>query len=136
MARRVLHPAAIAMAWAPDAVGGEGPVTATNDEIDGQPVVIFWQQGESSALDTGDIASGRDVGTAGVFYSTLDGQELTFEARGETFVDTGTSSTWNNLGGGDRRRDEGCAARARHLCADVLVLVGCLQAGPDLVEVP
>jgi hypothetical protein len=34
----------------------------------------------------------------GVFFSTLDGQKLTFETRDGTFVDAETSSTWNILG--------------------------------------
>jgi len=88
----------VAKAWALDAVAGEGAVWATNDDFDGQPLVIFWLEGEASALDSSDISAGRDVGSVGVFFSTLDGQKLTFEARGETFVDLETSSTWNILG--------------------------------------
>lgn len=85
----------VAKAWALDAVAGEG---AANDAFDGQPLVIFWQAGEASALDSRAVAEGRDVGSVGVFFSTLDGRTLTFEARGDTFVDAETSSTWNILG--------------------------------------
>jgi hypothetical protein len=88
----------VAKAWALDAVGGRGVATVTNDEFDDRPLVILWQEGEASALDSSDIAAGRDVGTVGAFFSTLDGQRLTFEARDDTFVDLETSSTWNILG--------------------------------------
>ena len=88
----------VAKAWALDAVDAEGPAAATNDTFDGRPLVIFWQRGEASALDRGSIAEGRDVGTVAVFFSTLDGRTLTFEAGDDGFVDRETSSTWNILG--------------------------------------
>ena len=61
-------------------------------------VVVFWQPGTASALDTADIANGDDVGATGVFLPVIDGQELTFAATDAGFVDDQTGSTWNLLG--------------------------------------
>jgi Protein of unknown function (DUF3179) len=87
-----------AVAWSLDALSGDVAAQATAAEFDGQPIAIFWQGGEASALDASDIAAGRDVGTVGVFNSTVDGETLTFKAVGDSFIDDQTSSTWNVLG--------------------------------------
>ncbi|MEN8237826.1 MAG: DUF3179 domain-containing protein [Actinomycetota bacterium] len=87
-----------AAAWTLDAVSNDSGSAVTEGEFAGEPIVIFWKDGEASALDTSDIASGRDVGTVGVFSPVVDGQELTFTAAGDEFVDDQTSSTWNVLG--------------------------------------
>jgi hypothetical protein len=87
-----------AVAWSLDVISDDSGSSATAGEFDGEPIVIFWKAGEASALDTSDIASGKDVGTAAVFSSVVDGQELTFTAQGDTFVDDQTSSTWNIFG--------------------------------------
>jgi uncharacterized protein DUF3179 len=87
-----------AVAWSLDALSGDVAAQATAAEFDGQPIAIFWQGGEASALDASDIAAGRDVGTVGVFNSTVDGETLTFKAVGDSFSDDQTSSTWNVLG--------------------------------------
>ena len=86
------------VAWALDALTDESGTAVTAAEFDGQAIVIFWQAGEASALAPSDIAAGRDVGTVGVFSSKVDGQDLTFQAVGDTFVDDRTSSTWNVFG--------------------------------------
>ncbi len=86
-----------AAAWALDALV-EGEAAVTEAEFDGEPIVIFWKNGQASALDTSDIAAGRDIGTVGVFSPILDGRELTFSAEGTTFVDAETGTTWNVLG--------------------------------------
>ena len=87
-----------AAAWTLDAVSNDSGSAVTEGEFGDDPIVIFWKGGEASALDTSDIASGRDVGTVGVFSPVVDGQELTFEAVGDEFIDDQTSSTWNVLG--------------------------------------
>jgi len=87
-----------ASAWTIDALSGDAKSVVTSTEFDGEPLTILWQAGESSALDTTDIASGRDVGTVGVFSSVVDNQTLTFQVNGDSFVDDETSSTWNILG--------------------------------------
>jgi hypothetical protein len=69
-----------------------------NDEIAGQPVVVFWVAGTASALDSSNLASGRDVGAANSFSRLLDGQTLTFVFDGERIEDQETGSVWNVLG--------------------------------------
>jgi len=85
------------VAWTLDGLV-DGEAAATQGEIDGVPLVIFWKAGQSSALDQADIASGRDVGTVGVFSTLVDGQQLTFRAEDDVFVDEQTGTTWNVLG--------------------------------------
>ncbi len=87
-----------AVAWALDALTDDSGVTVTDGVFDGEPIIILWQAGEASALDSSDIAAGRDVGTVGVFAPTIDGQTLTFQASGDVFIDDQTSSTWNVFG--------------------------------------
>ncbi len=69
-----------------------------NDVVGTQPVVIFWKAGTASALDSPAVSGGRDVGSTGVFDRGMDGRLLTFEARGDNFVDRETGSMWNILG--------------------------------------
>ena len=63
-----------------------------------QDLVVFFQFGANSALDDATVAGGRDVGAAAVYRPEADGQQLTFTAAGETFVDDQTGSQWNLLG--------------------------------------
>ncbi len=86
-----------AVAWALDAISGDGP-TVTPGAFAGDPLVIFWEPGQSSALDTSDIADGRDVGNVGVFSPVVDGQELTFRVDDAGFVDDQTGSRWDIFG--------------------------------------
>lgn len=69
-----------------------------HDVVGGIPVVIFFQKGMASALDVSDIASGRDIGAAGVFSPRLDGRRLTFRLREGALTDDQTKSTWTILG--------------------------------------
>ena len=61
-------------------------------------IVVFHQKGTASALDSGLIAKGRDVGSTGVFIPEVNGQSRTFEMRDGQFRDRETGSTWNLLG--------------------------------------
>ncbi len=61
-------------------------------------LVVFWAPGTNSALDTEAIDAGSDVGSTGVFNTSVDGRPLTFQAAEDHFVDAETSSTWNLLG--------------------------------------
>ena len=66
-------------------------------QLGNQAVVIFHQDGVSSALDKTRIANGDDVGATGVFVPLVGKQELTFiKERG--FVDQQTGSHWNIVG--------------------------------------
>ena len=60
-------------------------------------MVIFHQDGVSSALDTTRIANGDDVGATGVFVPLVGKQELTF-IKGRGFIDEQTGSHWNIVG--------------------------------------
>jgi hypothetical protein len=73
-------------------------VGAVNDTVGGEPVVIFWQAGTVSPLDSSSTASGRDVGTAAAFSRELDGQTLSFTFTEGKLIDEQTNSEWNVLG--------------------------------------
>ena len=71
-----------------------------NENLGEHPIVIFWKGGTASALDSGSIPNGRDIGTIAVFSREIDGKVLTFSANGKgTFSDTETGSLWDILGG-------------------------------------
>ena len=86
-----------AAAFSLDLISG-GEAAATNTSVGERPVVILWKAGQSTALEDGDIAGGRDVGTVGVFDPVLNGTRFTFDAVGEGFVDLETGSTWSVTG--------------------------------------
>jgi hypothetical protein len=75
-----------------------GSPTVTTVEVGGRDLVVFWKPGQASALDSGTISSGEDVGTAAVFDPVIDGTPLTFTATEEGFVDDQTGSTWSIVG--------------------------------------
>lgn len=87
----------VAVAWRLDEVAG-AQSTVTPGTVGGVSVVILWKPGQSSALDASGIASGRDVGSVGVFLPELDGSPLTLEPGGDGFVDAETGTEWNILG--------------------------------------
>lgn len=68
--------------------------------FDGVPLVLFHKNGTASALDSGEISLGRDVGSIGLFDRRLGEQTLTFLPTVENglFVDQETGSTWTILG--------------------------------------
>jgi hypothetical protein len=70
-----------------------------NDTLGETPIVAFWKSGTTSALDTATIASGKDVGSTGVFLRTIRGETLTFVSNQDgTFKDEQTNSVWNLSG--------------------------------------
>ena len=72
-----------------------------NDTLGELEVIAFWQPGVASSLDTSNIDSGRDIGTAALFDRTLeDGTVLDFvwDADNNALVDEQTGSTWNLFG--------------------------------------
>jgi hypothetical protein len=66
--------------------------------VGGGDVVVLWQPGTRSALDTADISRGRDVGSAGVFRPVAAGRHLDLSAAADGFRDAQTGSTWSVLG--------------------------------------
>ncbi len=82
-------PAAVVL----ETLAAEG-VYVIDDE--GRNVVLFHQGGLASALDSGEIASGQDIGQTGAFVpAAADGTPLTFTATDDGFVDDQTGSTWS-----------------------------------------
>ncbi len=70
-----------------------------NETLGELPVVLFWKSGTASALDSGSIADGRDIGTTGVFSAQINDQVLTFSAVEDgLFQDQETGSTWDIFG--------------------------------------
>lgn len=70
-----------------------------NDIVAETPVAVFYQGGVASALGDAVIDNARDIGTAGLYESTLDDAVLIFSANGDgTFTDEATGSTWNGYG--------------------------------------
>ena len=69
-----------------------------NDTVAGEELVVIWEPGTASALDTVSIADGRDVGTANAYSRRVDGQILTFRFEDGRIVDEQTGSEWNLLG--------------------------------------
>ena len=63
-----------------------------------EALVVFFQPGTKSALDSGVIAFSKDVGATGVFDPSVDGEVLTFKAMGADIVDEQTGSVWNIVG--------------------------------------
>jgi hypothetical protein len=76
--------------------GDEGKATAA--KVGGDELVIFWKPGQASALDDVTIAGGMDVGSVGVFQARAEGQQLSFEHNGVSFVDRETGSSWTITG--------------------------------------
>jgi len=76
------------------------PVGAVNDVVGDIPIVVLWgAEDTADALDTSSIVEGQSIGTGLAFFSTVDGQALTFTALGnDLFTDTETGTTWNLLG--------------------------------------
>ncbi len=73
-----------------------GVQTAT---LDGIELVVFASPGTNSALDSSRIVNGKDVGSTGVFESTVDGQSLTFtRTADERWTDDQTGTEWNLFG--------------------------------------
>jgi hypothetical protein len=78
-------------------------VGVVNDTVGGEAVVILWQAGTVSPLNSASTASGRDVGTAAAFARQLDpstgsGQTLSFTFIDGKLIDDQTKGEWNVLG--------------------------------------
>lgn len=58
-----------------------------NDSFNGKHLVVFYKSGTVSVLDEKQISKSRNVGSATLFIAVLDGQKLTFQKKGEHFID-------------------------------------------------
>lgn len=72
-------------------------VVLNDTELD-EPVVLFFQEGTASGLDSADLAAGKEVGSTNVFFSEVDGEVLDFYHDGERIKDEQTDSVWNFFG--------------------------------------
>jgi hypothetical protein len=73
-------------------------VQVANEIVGGEPIVVLWAPGTASALDSGALAFGRDVGTALAYSRELEGTTLSFRFDGAGFLDEQTGSRWDLLG--------------------------------------
>ena len=69
-----------------------------NDKYSNKSIVIFYKKGTISVLDKKDISKSKDIGSATVFSSVLDGKSLTFKKKNDLFVDIQTKSIWDITG--------------------------------------
>lgn len=69
-----------------------------NTQIGGQSVLVLWQPGVASPLDTNFTGVGRDVGTAAAYSRRLDGQTLDFIYDDGLIFDEQTGSQWDVFG--------------------------------------
>ena len=84
------------------------------------PVTLWWMPGQASALDTGSIDDGRDVGQTAAFIPEVDGRTLSFEPVGDgedsdvvvRFRDTETGSGWSFAGRAVEGELEGASLQA------------------------
>ncbi len=77
------------------------------DTLAGREIVLFWQPGTASPLDSTLLASGRDVGSAQAYYPEASGRLLTFYHDGEYIRDRQTESIWTVSGRSIRGELEG-----------------------------
>ena len=68
------------------------------DLVGGTEIIVLYEPGTASPLDTPGIAEGSDVGSTGVFWNDVDGRQLTFSASGAGFRDAETGTQWTILG--------------------------------------
>jgi len=66
--------------------------------VGGMEIVVFFQDGTKSALDSELISFSRDVGATGVFDPVLEGNRLSFRYQDGRIIDDQTGSAWNILG--------------------------------------
>jgi hypothetical protein len=80
-----------------DVISGDDP-SATPIRVGGSDLVVLWEPGQSTALQSDSIDGGRDVGTTGVFHPTTADGALTFTVADGTIRDEETGSTWTSAG--------------------------------------
>ncbi len=71
---------------------------AVMEDVAGAQIAVFWKAGTASALDSAEIAEGRDVGSIAAYRPYVGERALTFEATRDGIVDRQTGSVWSILG--------------------------------------
>jgi len=67
-------------------------------KIGEQELALFFQAGMASPLHRSGVADGDDIGSTGVFDTTVDGRRLTFREQAGVITDLETRSVWNIRG--------------------------------------
>jgi Protein of unknown function (DUF3179) len=80
------------------ATQADGGVAAVNLELAGEPLLVVWRSGATSALDRRSIAASRNVGAAAAFARRAGGRVLTFDSTAGKVTDVQTASTWDQFG--------------------------------------
>lgn len=70
----------------------------TNDEVDGEPIVVVATAEMLSPLDRGQISQSQRIPAAAAFRREVRGRVLDFARRGEALVDEQTGSEWDIFG--------------------------------------
>jgi len=76
----------------------KGDAAVAQAEVGGEPIVVFWKKGTTSALDAGEIAASRDVGAAAAFSRSVGETELDFVVDRGEILDRQTRSRWDIFG--------------------------------------
>jgi len=76
-------------------VGERGVVTSS---IGDREFAVFFEPGTASPLHRSDVADGDDIGSTGVFDTSVDGRRLTFRSSAGVITDLETRSVWNIRG--------------------------------------
>jgi hypothetical protein len=69
-----------------------------NDEVGGEPVVVFSRQGMLSALDAEQIRESRQIPAAAAYSRKVRERVLHFEQRESRIIDRDTGSEWDLFG--------------------------------------
>ncbi|MDW7693388.1 DUF3179 domain-containing (seleno)protein [Flammeovirgaceae bacterium SG7u.111] len=78
-----------------------------NDTPNDNFVVIFYEDNVLSPLDEEYIKDSKDIGTAVVFSSMVEGKRLTFKKENGKFIDDQTGSVWDITGKCDKGEYKG-----------------------------
>lgn len=69
-----------------------------NDEVEGEPVVVFSRQGMLSALDAEQIRESRQIPAAAAYSRKVQKRVLNFEQHEGRIIDRDTGSEWDLFG--------------------------------------
>ncbi len=84
-----------AVAVTRERVAGAGVIDVV---VGGRRLVIWHQQGQTSALSAQRLMEGEEIGSVAVFTPRVRGRNLTFTRRSGHFIDLQTQSTWDIFG--------------------------------------
>ncbi|MCL5986727.1 MAG: DUF3179 domain-containing protein [Actinobacteria bacterium] len=73
-------------------------VGVINYTFAGKDITVLFSPSTISVLDSKNIGESKDVGTAAVFYRTVDEKTLNFKGSKEDIIDAETGSTWSMTG--------------------------------------